>query len=125
MVTQPEEGAMSQNLPPAGPPPPPPGPPPSGYPSYGYGYGYGYPPPMISKTNGSAIGALVCGLISMLMPVLLSIPAIILGIVGLRAINVSNGVEKGKGMAISGIVLGSLTLLGTILLIIIATTSQS
>jgi ABC-type phosphate transport system permease subunit len=80
---------------------------------------------MISKTNGSAIGALVCGLISMLMPVLLSVPAIILGIVGLRAINVSNGVEKGKGMAISGIVLGSLTLLGTILLIIISTASQS
>lgn len=93
---------MSQiQLPPTGPPLPPPSPP-TWYPPGG--------PPLIVKTNGSALGALVTGILSFLLPGILSIVAIILGIVGKRSIDRSAGREKGRGMAVAGIALGTVTL---------------
>lgn len=105
-----------------GPPPgyfPPPtyGPPP-GYPqppTYGPPPGYGVPPGQ-SSTNGLAIGSLVCGLVSLpgyifCLGFPLGIIAIVLGIVALNQIDPASG-QKGKEMAIAGIVVGGLGLLG-------------
>lgn len=52
------------------------------------------------KTNGLAIAALVCGLIGF------SVPAVVCGHVGKHQIDRSGGREKGRGMAIGGLVLG-------------------
>ena len=66
-----------------------------------YQAGY-YQPVMIQRTNGFAIGALVCGIV----PFFGGIPAIILGHVARGQIR-RNG-ERGDGMAIAGLVLGYL-----------------
>ena len=60
--------------------------------------------PIITKTSGLAIAALVCAILSVFTCLLTAIPAIILGIVGLVKINNSGGRLKGTGMAIAGIV---------------------
>jgi hypothetical protein len=60
-----------------------------------------------AATSGKAITSLVLGLVSFCLPVLLSIPAIILGILGLG--DAGRG-KSGKGLAISGLILGSVTL---------------
>lgn len=95
--------------------PPVPGPPPGyGYPPGGPGGpagpgGPGYPggpvppyqpqPPQSGKTNGLSVGALVTGLLA-LAPI-----ALILGILGLNQIKKTG--ERGKPLAIAGMVLGS------------------
>jgi tetrahydromethanopterin S-methyltransferase subunit F len=61
-----------------------------------------YSPIMIQRTNGFAIGALVCGIV----PFFGGIPAIILGHVARGQIRRSG--DRGDGMAISGLVLGYL-----------------
>jgi hypothetical protein len=63
-----------------------------------------------SKTSGKAIFSLILGLISFCLPVLLSIPGLILGIVGLVDINKSQDRLTGKGMAICGVVFNALSL---------------
>jgi len=61
------------------------------------------------QTNGMAISSLVLGILGVvlnlipLLPYLLGILAIIFGVAG-------NKIQNGKGMAIAGIVLGSITL---------------
>jgi prepilin-type processing-associated H-X9-DG protein len=60
------------------------------------------------RTSVPAIISLILGILSFCVPVLLSIPALILGIVGLVAINKSNGRLRGQGLAIAGIILGAL-----------------
>ena len=60
--------------------------------------------PIIPKTSGLAIAALVCAILSIFTCMLTAIPAIILGIVSLVKINHSGGRLKGSGMAITGIV---------------------
>ena len=87
--------------------------------------GFSYPPPgQTAKTgsNGLAIGALVCGLLSvplgiLLAPVgiILGLVAIVLGFLGVRKANELGG--TGKGMAITGIVSGLLgALLGVLII---------
>ena len=76
-------------------------------------YGQGYPPQpfgMPSKTSGAAIAALVLGLVGFCVPVIGGLVAVILGIVGIASTGTPN--VKGRGMAISGLILGLLTLLG-------------
>jgi hypothetical protein len=60
--------------------------------------------PIIPKTSGLAIAALVLGLLSFLLGILTGIPAIILGIIALAKIEKSGGRITGKGFAIAGIV---------------------
>ena len=82
------------------------------YPAYQHS-GYQLPPfGRASRTNPIAIAALVCGVGQFLLGllivgnILLAIPALVLGVVGLR--QVSTRGEQGRGMAIAGIVLGAL-----------------
>lgn len=59
-----------------------------------------------AKTNGLAIAgfvlSIVCG----------GVLALVLSIIGLNQINNSNGTQRGKGLAIAGIVLGAITTIG-------------
>lgn len=59
-------------------------------------------------TSGMAVASLVLGLLSFCLTVLAGIPAIILGILGLVAINSSDGRLRGRGLAIAGIVMGGI-----------------
>lgn len=116
MMTAPEPIGVQMGMnpfggPPQQPPTPPPSPPTS---PYGAPPG-GYPGPgaTAQKTNGLAIAAMVVGIVGMVtslfaIGVFFTWIALPLGIVALLKINKSNGTEKGKGMAITGIVLGSI-----------------
>ena len=64
-----------------------------------------------SGTSGKAIASLILGLCSPVACVFTGLPAVILGMMGLNDINKSKSRLKGKGMATTGIVLGSLTFL--------------
>jgi hypothetical protein len=91
---------------------------PPGYPpqQYQYGYGYGYPPqPPRGGTNGMAIAAMVCGICGFLCLVP-GLVGIILGVVSLPQIKRSQ--QSGRGMAIAGIVTGSLWILAFVALIV-------
>jgi hypothetical protein len=109
--------------PPEGTPPYGPVPPQFGAPQYGappgypppYAYGYGYPQPQ-GGTNGMAIAAMVCGIcgFACLIPGLVGI---ILGIVSLPQIKRRG--QSGRGMAIAGIVMGSLWIVGFVVLVIV------
>lgn len=101
-------------------PPPPPG---YGYQPYGYGYGYGngYPNPQVpSGTNGMAIAALVLGICGFFF--VTSIVGLVLGIAALAAVRKSG--QRGRGLAISGIVLSSLwiALFGTLIVVAVVNT---
>lgn len=110
-------------LPPYPPGPYPSGPYPSGpyrpgpYPSGPYpGYGYGaWPPPPPTSTNGLAIASLVLGILWLWS--IGSILALIFGLVSRRQIARSAGRQTGGGLAIAGIVLGSVGIVGTILIV--------
>ena len=58
------------------------------------------------KTRPKALWSLILGFLSFGCGLLTAIPAVILGLLGLRDINRSEGRLTGKGMAVSGIVLG-------------------
>lgn len=79
------------------------------------------PPPPPAKTNGKSIGALVLGILSLMIPFvgfLLGIIAIILASISFKEIRIRY--EQGKGMAIAGLVTGILgTLFGLILIAVI------
>lgn len=61
--------------------------------------------PNAAKTSKSALWSLICGIGSLLI-CFATIPAVILGIVGLTKIKKSNGALKGNGLAITGLVMG-------------------
>ena len=63
------------------------------------------------KTNVLAIISLVTGIVGCCG---ISVVALITGVIALSQITGSNGMQKGKGLAIAGIVLGSLWLALTI-----------
>jgi prepilin-type processing-associated H-X9-DG protein len=65
-----------------------------------------------SRMSGRAIASFVLGLTSLCLTLFTGIPAIVLGILGLTAINKQPRRLAGRGFAITGIVLGSL---GTVL----------
>lgn len=87
-------------------------------PPHGYGQAppHGYPPappPPSRPTNGMAIGALVAGILALLVclipfvnvfSVLAGIAGIVLGVLGIRAAGTRRG--AGKGMSIAGILTG-------------------
>jgi Domain of unknown function (DUF4190) len=120
-------------LPPAptrpGPPPatpypqpyPPAYPPPYGQP-YIQPYGPGYAAP---TTNGMAVASLVCGIVGLVgwlgcfFGAVASIPGLVLGIVGLQQVNRSNGMQKGRGLAIAGIVTSALAIVVTVAILIL------
>ncbi|MCW2661515.1 MAG: hypothetical protein JWP83_2667 [Mycobacterium sp.] len=94
--------------PPGYPPyPPPPGgygyPPPSGYPPQ-----YGYPPPQSPGTNAMAIASLVCSLFGWVCLFIGALLGVIFGFVALSQIKRTG--QRGRGMAIAGIVIGSVLL---------------
>lgn len=86
--------------------PPPPG---AGYPQAPYGGQY--PAPQARGTDGVSIAALVTGVLMM------GVVPIVLGILGLNRTK-KNGTQ-GRGLAIAGIVLGALEILGAIAIAII------
>ena len=90
--------------PPAAPPPPP-----------GFDYGEGAP----AVTAGKATGALVCGIVGLLLcGVVLGPVAIYLGMQAKREIRSSDGRLKGEGLATAGIVMGIIALIGFVISII-------
>ncbi len=58
-----------------------------------------------AKTSGAAVAALILGILVFFTCGITALPAIICGIVALVKISGSNGLLKGKGMAITGLVL--------------------
>jgi hypothetical protein len=77
-----------------------------------YQAGY-YQPLTIRKTNGFAVGSLVCGIV---MP-FFGVPAIILGHMARGQIRKSG--ERGDGMAVAGLIIGYLSLSVWVLIILI------
>lgn len=71
--------------------------------------GYGMAQP--ARTSGAAIGSLICGLLGCI-PLITSLLAIVLGIVGIKS--ASRPGVSGKGLAIAGLILGVLGILGWI-----------
>jgi hypothetical protein len=70
-----------------------------------------------ASTSGKAVWSLVLGFLSFCLTVLAGIPAIALGLMGLGDVNRGGGRVAGRGLAITGIVLGtagSLVSLGVI-----------
>jgi hypothetical protein len=84
-------------------------------PAWGGGYPQMQSPPVFGqkREQGLAIGSLVCGILSIACcgSVLTGIPAIILGIISMNKEKNDPIRYGGKGMAIAGIVLGSLSVL--------------
>jgi hypothetical protein len=76
-------------------------------PSQGYGMGSPWAP---AKNDGMAIGALVCGILSItcagFLGVVLGPVALVLGTRSRKRIHSAAGVLRGEGMALTGIVLG-------------------
>lgn len=95
--------------------------PPGGqYPPGGYGYQPQYFAPAVARNNPLAIAALVCGICQVVLfigNILLALPAIICGSIALRQI--AQRGERGRGMAIAGLVLGILGILFFFLLVVV------
>jgi len=70
------------------------------------------------RTAGTAIASLVCGICVFLCGIFTGIPAVICGHVALSQIKKSNGQVIGRGMAITGLVLGYLTIIGSVIYLI-------
>ncbi|WP_394686000.1 DUF4190 domain-containing protein [uncultured Microbacterium sp.] len=87
-----------------------------GAPNAGYGYGGGYSAP--ARTNVLAIISLVASLVGfvLILPVVGSIAGVITGHISLKQIK-DRG-ERGRGMALAGVIIGYVTLLFVILFVI-------
>ena len=85
-------------------------------PNTGYGYGGGYTAP--ARTNVLAIISLVASLVGfvLILPVVGSIAGVIMGHISLKQIK-DRG-ERGRGMALAGVIIGYITLLFVILFVI-------
>jgi peptidyl-prolyl cis-trans isomerase B (cyclophilin B) len=84
-----------------------------------YGPGpYGAPAYAQSKTNGLAVAAIICGF---LFPLL----GVIFGIISLNQIGKSNGMQKGRGLALTGLIVGGILLIYSVFAIINAVNSVS
>lgn len=90
------------------PPPPPPGQP---FPQQPYPQQFpgGYPGAQPKKTSGAAITSLVCGLL-FCIPAITGLVAVITGFIGIKSTSRPN--VTGRGMAITGLILGLLSLAG-------------
>jgi hypothetical protein len=101
----PPPGPQYPSVPPPPPPPPPvppapPGPPPGYAPPPAVPYGY-----TTQSTNGFAVAALVTGILGFI-GCFAWILALVFGYIGKHQIDQSHGTQKGRGMAVAGIVLG-------------------
>lgn len=85
---------------------PPPGQQPPGHQPYGQP---GFLAPGAPRTSGAAIASLILGILGCI-PIITSLLAVILGIIGIR--KTSDPRYTGKGMAIAGLILGLIGLLG-------------
>lgn len=65
-----------------------------------------YQPPRRATTNGFAVAALVLGIAVLCTGIIGGVLAVIFGSVALNRIDAAQGAEKGRGLAIAGIVLG-------------------
>jgi len=101
--------------------------PPPGYgqpPAYGqqpgYGQPYGYPgmAPVAPQTNGLAVTSLVLGILSFFTNILTGIPAVITGHMALGRIK-QNPAMSGRGLAITGLVLGYLSIAFFVVIILL------
>lgn len=97
---------------PQGPYAPPPGGAPGGYAPPG-GYGGAAP----AQSNGVAIAALVCGILSLVCLPPLGLVAVPLGIAGMSKAKKIGG--NGRGLAIGGLITGILGILATIVIVIV------
>ncbi|MDH3021428.1 DUF4190 domain-containing protein [Gordonia alkanivorans] len=97
------------------------------------GYGYGAPQ---TSTNGKAIGALICGIVALVMlaacfplALPLGIAGVVLGFMARREVEQSAGNQTGTGMGLAGIITGGLGILGaviaTVLIIILIAAGNS
>jgi hypothetical protein len=81
--------------------------------------------PPEEKASGMAIGAMVVGIVGILCSwaIVFSLPlgitSLVLGIIEFRRIKDGTASEKGRGMAITGIILGSLTLCAVLTYIVV------
>ena len=122
---QPQDAPQyGQGQPPQGMPPPQyGGQQPQGMPPYGQQPGYGQPqpygqpgyggfaPPMQPRWNSLAIAGFIFSF-------LISLVGLILSIIALNQINKSGGTQKGKGLALAGIIISALSIIATLLLIL-------
>jgi prepilin-type processing-associated H-X9-DG protein len=67
--------------------------------------------PVIGRTSGKAVVSLVLGLLSPVGLALTGVPAIVVGFLGLREVNASDGVLRGRRVAVAGMVLGGVGVL--------------
>lgn len=86
------------------------------------GYGGGYPP-QPGRTNGMSIASLVLGLVGLPLCFLLvpSLLAVIFGFVGMSQIK-NDPSQRGRGMAIAGVVLGASILALVVLALVVGRT---
>jgi len=87
------------NYPPGMPPQVPPGMPPQG----------GFQPPPAQQGNGMAVASLICSILGFCLIFIGGLLGILFGIMGLKRANQTGG--SGRGLAITGIVLGIITLI--------------
>jgi hypothetical protein len=76
---------------------------------------------MPQRTSGKAIAALVLGIVSMCVPyvgIVTGVIAIVFGVLGMKEVDRDPQTVKGKGMAITGLVLGAVALVLYIIVII-------
>ena len=83
---------------------------PSGYPppragGYGYPPPSGYPPPQSASTNALAVASLVCSLFGWVCLFIGALLGVIFGFIALAQIKRTG--QRGRGMAIAGIVIGA------------------
>jgi hypothetical protein len=109
--------------PPVRPPPPAPVQPPPNVWSPNAPGSFSAPPQPGGITNGMAIASLVCGIVGCCLP-FANLAAIITGVVALNQINAGGNSQKGREMAIGGIVLGGLSCLMSVGWLILSALSK-
>jgi hypothetical protein len=112
--------------PPSWPAPPPAQPYSQPYPPYAQPYIQPYGPGFATPTtNGLAVASFVCGLVGLLgwlacfVAAFAAFPGLVLGIVGLYRIGKSEGREKGRGLAIAGIVTSGVAIAVSVMLLVV------
>ena len=76
-------------------------------------------PPTHRKTSGLAVWSLICGLGGLVSGLLAGLPAIIMGHIALGKIGRSGGALGGKGLALTGVILGYLSIPLTVVIVIL------
>ena len=86
----------------------------------------GYAQPAAGGTNGMAIASLVVAIVSFFLAFIVigalgGVVAVVLGIVAMKRVKESGGTQGGRGLAISGIVVGGLSILIGVALLVVFT----